>query len=41
MLTTKGPGSGVSPTRLDEVLGKKAAVSIPADRVINEDDIIW
>ena len=41
MLTTKGPGSGISPTRMTEILGKKTTKDINADMVIMEDDIIW
>lgn len=41
MLTTKGPGTGISPTRLNELIGKKALHDIDADRVIMEADIDW
>ena len=39
MLTTKGPGSGISPARMDEVVGSTAIDTIPADTVIKEADI--
>ncbi|MFQ6610941.1 MAG: N-acetylneuraminate synthase family protein [Fidelibacterota bacterium] len=41
MLTTKGPGTGISPMRIHEVIGKKTKRFIPEDTVINEDDLIW
>lgn len=41
MLTTKGPGTGISPMRLDELIGKISKNNIPADQVIMEDDIQW
>jgi sialic acid synthase len=41
MLTTKGPGTGISPTRMDEVVGKKAAADIPEDIIILENMIVW
>ena len=41
MLTTKGPGTGLSPSRLDELIGKTVSHDIPEDVVINEDDINW
>lgn len=41
MLTTKGPGTGISPTRLEELVGKKALTDIPGDMVIQESDIDW
>jgi len=40
MLTTKGPGTGFSPDRLGEVLGRIAARGIPEDVVLTEDDLI-
>ena len=40
MLTTKGPGTGFSPDRLGEVLGRIAARPIPEDVVLTEDDLI-
>ena len=39
MLTTKGPGSGISPTRLGFIIGKTIAKDIEADSVIYEGDI--
>ncbi|KMQ51676.1 N-acetylneuraminate synthase [Chitinispirillum alkaliphilum] len=41
MLTTKGPGTGISPTRMEAVIGKRVAKLIPADSVIKEEDILW
>lgn len=41
MLTTKGPGTGISPTKLNLVIGKTTTKDIPADTVLNEDDIQW
>lgn len=41
MLTTKGPGTGISPARLDEILGKKVTRNIDADVVLMESDIAW
>jgi len=41
MLTTKGPGTGISPMRINDVIGKKTKHHIPEDTVINEDDLIW
>jgi len=41
MLTTKGPGNGLSPTRLNEVLGKTVSHHIPVDVVIKTEDIDW
>ena len=41
MLTTKGPGTGINPMKMDEVIGKVAKNTIPADTVIKEEHIIW
>ncbi len=41
MLTTKGPGTGISPTKIALVTGKKALRDITADTVIKEQDIQW
>ena len=41
MLTTKGPGTGISPMRLNELIGKISKIDIPADQVIMEEDIQW
>ena len=41
MLTTKGPGTGISPMKINDVIGKKVKHFIPEDTVINEDDLIW
>ncbi len=39
MLTTKGPGTGISPTRMDEIIGLTAAADIPDDNIIRETDL--
>ncbi len=41
MLTTKGPGSGISPMRMDEVIGKTVSKDIKGDTVLHEEDIQW
>ena len=41
MILIKGPGYGISPMRLDEVLGKTAKVFISQDSVITDKDIEW
>jgi len=41
MLTTKGPGSGISPMRMNEIIGKKVLKNIKADTVLHEEDIEW
>ena len=41
MLTTKGPGTGISPMRLNDLIGKISKIEIPADQVIMEEDIQW
>ena len=41
MLTTKGPGTGISPTRLSELIGKITTKDIPTDEVIKNEDIQW
>jgi len=41
MLTTKGPGTGISPARLDDLIGKTVLRNIPADVVLNDSDIKW
>jgi len=41
MLTTKGPGTGISPMDLDKVLGKKVTVQLNKDVIIKETDIEW
>ena len=41
MLTTKGPGTGISPMRMNEVVGKTSTRDIPADQVITNEDIQW
>jgi sialic acid synthase len=39
MLTTKGPGTGISPSRIKEILGKIATRNIKADEIIYESDV--
>lgn len=39
MLTTKGPGTGISPARMNDVVGKQASTDIEADSVIKDGDI--
>ncbi len=41
MLTTKGPGTGISPARLDELIGKTLVTDIKADTVIKDEHINW
>ncbi len=41
MLTTKGPGTGISPARIHELLGKTVLHDIPADTVMKDEDINW
>ncbi len=41
LLTTKGPGTGISPSRLSEVLGKTVLRDIEADCIIKDDDVQW
>lgn len=41
MLTCKSPGYGLSPARLQAVVGKLARVHIPVDTVIKAEDIVW
>ena len=41
MLTTKGPGNGISPTRMDDLIGKSVKHTIQADVVLKDADIDW
>ena len=41
MLTTKGPGTGISPMRMNELIGKISTRDIPGDQVITNEDIQW
>ena len=41
MLTTKGPGTGISPMRMNEVIGKTSIRDIAKDEVITEEDVQW
>jgi len=41
MLTTKGPGTGISPAHLDELIGKSVSKDIAADVVLKNEDINW
>src|SRR3989344_782890 len=40
MITAKSPGLGISPQRIDEVVGQKALRDIPKDTLLGEDDFI-
>ena len=37
MLTTKAPGTGIAPARVDEIVGRRARVAIAADTTLTED----
>lgn len=39
-LTVKGPGTGISPDRIDSLVGRRTRVALAADHVINEEDLI-
>lgn len=41
MLTTKGPGNGISPMEMGRVEGATAARDIPHDTVLHEEDVRW
>jgi sialic acid synthase len=41
MLTTKGPGTGISPAKMGEVIGKTTVRDILEDEVLKEEDIQW
>ncbi len=41
MLTFKRPGTGISPDRINEIVGKIAAVDIPDDTIFREDMLEW
>jgi len=41
MVTTKGPGTGISPMKLDELIGKRTTRDIPEDVVMKDSDIEW
>lgn len=41
MVTTKGPGSGISPTKMNLLIGKKLNKTVANDMVIKEDDVNW
>lgn len=38
MLTFKRPGTGISPSRLEEVIGKISTKDLPEDRILQQDD---
>ena len=40
-ITTKGPGTGISPMKIDALVGKVAKIDIPLDTVILEENIDW
>ena len=39
MLTFKRPGTGISPQRIDEIIGKVAACAIEDDMIIQDEMI--
>jgi sialic acid synthase SpsE len=39
MLTTKRPGTGISPMEIDRIVGRRAVRAIPADTTLTWDDI--
>ena len=41
MITTKGPGTGISPMKLNELIGKKTKIDIDEDTIIKESFIEW
>ncbi len=41
MLTTKGPGNGINPMKMNDVIGKTVKTNIAEDMVIKEEDINW
>jgi sialic acid synthase SpsE len=41
MLTTKGPGTGISPMRLKQMVGKKTTAAIAGDTIIPETSVDW
>ena len=41
MLTTKGPGTGISPMKMSVLIGKTTKEKIPADTIILESQINW
>jgi len=41
LLTTKGPGTGLSPKYMNDIIGKKTAKNIKKDEVIRKEDIVW
>ncbi len=40
MLTFKRPGTGISPDRIDEIVGKKAATDLAEDTILMEDMLV-
>jgi len=41
LVGVKKPGFGIPAARLGEVLGRRAARAVPADRLLSEADILW
>ena len=41
MLTTKGPGTGISPMKMNKLIGKKTITDILEDTIIQESQIEW
>ena len=40
-IATQGQGTGISPMKINELIGKTANVTIPVDTVILEENIDW
>ena len=40
MLTSKRPGNGISPMKIDEIIGKKVNKTLPADYLLSLDDLL-
>ena len=41
MLACKSPGNGLSPLRIDEMVGKRVTRDISADEMLNHEDVVW
>ena len=41
MITTKGPGTGISPMKLNDIIGKETKVDINEDCIIKDSYIKW
>lgn len=40
MLTCKRPGTGISPSRIEQIIGKTAVCDIPADTILKQEHIV-